>query len=183
MGLNTIERRGSRTRGSSGSKEELARREGEGDAERVERDREREREAANTAWTNNGRERTTRMTDRWSTKCAQRARASPLYTLELAPVLAQIGLLSFVHSAPWFPTGEPRAPIVPRIGAPLFRIESKSSHARTASILSSLLRAWIASDGWRLGRLILEHVWRRLEGILTYIPWAIVNDATWQETG
>lgn len=43
-------------------------------------------------------ERTTRLTDRWSTKCAQRAPASPLYTLELAPVLAQIGLLSFVHS-------------------------------------------------------------------------------------
>lgn len=64
-----------------------------------------ERERESTAWTNSGRERTTRMTDRWSTKCAQRARASPLYTLELAPVLAQIGLLSFVHSAPWFPTG------------------------------------------------------------------------------
>lgn len=33
------------------------------------------------------------MIDRWSTKCAPRARASPLYTLELAPVLAQTGPL------------------------------------------------------------------------------------------
>lgn len=38
------------------------------------------------------------MTDRWSTKCAPRARASPLYTLELAPVLAQTGPLSYVRA-------------------------------------------------------------------------------------
>lgn len=60
---------------------------------------------ANTAWTNGGRERTTRMTDRWSTKCAQPARASPLYTLELAPVLAQIGLLKL----------RPLGPLVPHV--------------------------------------------------------------------
>lgn len=59
----------------------------------------REKKKTNRAgWSQTANERTTRLTDRWSTKCAQRAPASPLYTLELAPVLAQIGLLSFVHS-------------------------------------------------------------------------------------
>jgi hypothetical protein len=52
------------------------------------------------------------MTDRWSTKCAPRARASPLYTLELAPVLAQIGPLSSVRS---FPSSAGPAMPTPRV--------------------------------------------------------------------
>lgn len=139
---------------------------------------------ANTAWTNGGRERTTRMTDRWSTKCAQPARASPLYTLELAPVLAQIGLLKL----------RPLGPLVPHVLQSSFhasvpprnfhRFDSprSSSQPPPESVVVGQVQvdAFPGTEDQRRSDQGSSRTCKGYGSVLTWVPWIIL---LWQETG